>query len=182
MTEDPRNMTGKARLLKEYDKLTNDPDINNCFGIDYWDPDAEDPDVFHWQITLIPPIGTDYEGGFYKIEALFPSNYPSSAPKMKFVTKIYHCNVGLSNGEICLNTIKANWKSTTLMEEVLNHIMILLYKQNPDSPMNGDAASLIKKSDKKEFLEEVNKYKKEYANINDYENLNKQGITPFRNN
>ena len=60
--------------------------------------------------------------------------------------------------------------------------MILLYKQNPDSPMNGDAASLIKKSDKKEFLEEVNKYKKEYANINDYENLNKQGITPFRNN
>ena len=62
---DPRNMSGKERLLKEYDKLTNDPDINNCFGIDYWDPDAKEPDPFHWQITLIPPIGTDYEGGFF---------------------------------------------------------------------------------------------------------------------
>ena len=177
---DIRTMTGEARLIKEYDKLTNDPDINNCFGVDYWDPDAPNPDVFHWQITLIPPIGTDYEGGFYKIEALFPSNYPSSPPQMRFITKIFHCNVGLDSGDICLNTIKSNWKSTFTMEEVLNHIMILLYKQNPGSPMNGDAAKLIEKEDKKEFLETVNYYKKTFANINDYENLSKQGIRPLK--
>ena len=37
---DIKKLKGKDRLLKEYDELTNDPDINNCFGIDYWDPDA----------------------------------------------------------------------------------------------------------------------------------------------
>ena len=84
---------GRDRLVEELDKLMNDPDINNCFGVDYWDPDAPNPDVFHWQITLIPPKGTDYEGGFYKIEAKFTEDYPLVAPKMKFLTKIYHCNI-----------------------------------------------------------------------------------------
>ena len=58
-----RNKKGRDRLHYELNKLMNDPDINNCFGVDYWDPD-NNPDVFHWQITLIPPQGTDYEGGF----------------------------------------------------------------------------------------------------------------------
>ena len=52
---DIKNKKGKERLQYELDKLMNDPDINNCFGVDYWDPDADNPDVFHWQITLIPP-------------------------------------------------------------------------------------------------------------------------------
>ena len=56
--------TGKVRLQYELDKLMNDPDINNCFGVDYFEPDVDNPDVFHWQITLIPPVGSNYEGGF----------------------------------------------------------------------------------------------------------------------
>ena len=78
---DIKKLKGRERLVKEYDQLANDPDINNCFGIDYWDPDAENPDAFHWQITLIPPVEIDYERGFYKIEAKFLEDYPISAPK-----------------------------------------------------------------------------------------------------
>ena len=33
-----------------------------------------------------------------------------------------------------------------------------------------------------EYLDKVNYYKKEFANINDYENLSKQRIIPFRSN
>ena len=178
---DITKLKGKERLIKEYDQLTNDPDINNCFGIDYWDPDAENPDIFHWQITLIPPVGPDYEGGFYKIEVKFFEDYPLSAPLMKFVTKIFHCNIGEKTGHICVNSIKRKWKPTLTMEEVLNHIMILLYKQNPDSPMNGKAAELYKKENKTEFLAKVKEYSKKYANINDYENLKKQNIPLFAN-
>ena len=174
-----QNLKGRERLLKEYDLLTNDPDINNCFGIDYWDPDAPEPDVFHWQITLVPPIGTDYEGGFYKIEARFFEDYPTSAPQLKFVTRIYHCNVAENSGHICVNSIKDSWKPSLTMEDVLNHIMILLYKQNPGSPMNGTAADLYRE-DKKKFLEKVKEYKDKYANINDFENLAIQNISTFK--
>ena len=174
-----QNLKGRERLLKEYDILTNDPDINNCFGIDYWDPDAPEPDVFHWQITLIPPIGTDYEGGFYKIEARFFKDYPISAPQLKFVTRIYHCNVAENSGHICVNSIKDAWKPSLTMEDVLNHIMILLYKQNPGSPMNGRAADLYRE-DKNKFLEKVKEYKDKYANINDFEKLEIQNISTFK--
>ena len=176
---DIKSLKGKERLIKEYDQLTNDPDINNCFGIDYWDPDTDNPDITHWQITLIPPVGTDYEGGFYKIEAKFLEDYPDSAPQLKFVTKIFHCNVDESSGHICVNSIKDDWKPSLTMEDVLNHIMILLYKQNPDSPMNGYAADLYRKKNKTEFLAKVKEYSKKYANINDYEDLKKQNIPLF---
>ena len=175
---DIKKLKGKDRLLKEYDELTNDPDINNCFGIDYWDPDAPNPDIFHWQITLIPPIGTDYEGGFYKIECRFFEDYPESAPQLKFVTRIFHCNVEESSGHICVNTIKGSWKSTYTMEDVLNHVMILLYKQNPNDSFNSNAESLYT-TDKKKFFDKVKEYTKNYANINDFENLNKQNIPLF---
>ena len=168
---------GRDRLVEELDKLINDPDINNCFGVDYWDPDATNPDVFHWQITLIPPKGTDYEGGFYRLEVQFSEEYPLVAPIMKFVTKIYHCNIN-SNGHICLNTINNQWKKSYTMEDVLNHIIILLYKQNPNSPVNNSAAELYKES-KTKFMEKVRQYIKEYANVDDYDNLVKQGIPPL---
>ena len=176
---DIKSLKGKERLLKEYDKLTNDPDINNCFGIDYWDPDADNPDIFHWQITLIPPIGTDYEGGFFKIEAKFRDDYPNSAPQMKFVTRIDHCNVDEKTGHICINSIKSAWNHNLSMEDVLNHIMILLYKQNPSDPFNSSAANLYEKKDKSELKEKVKQSIKDYANINDYEDLRKQGIPLF---
>ena len=172
--------SGKDRLVYELDKLMNDPDINNCFGVDYFDPDVDNPDVTHWQITLIPPIGSNYEGGFFKIEAKFPNDYPNIAPSMKFLTKIYHCNVEYSSGHICLNSIKDKWNKKNSMEDVLNHIIVLLYKQNPDSPLNGTAASNYL-NNKSKFHEEVKKQIKEYANINDYENISKQNIKLLEN-
>ena len=172
--------SGKDRLVYELDKLMNDPDINNCFGVDYFDPDVDNPDVTHWQITLIPPIGSNYEGGFFKIEAKFPNDYPNIAPSMKFLTKIYHCNVEYSSGHICLNSIKDKWNKKNSMEDILNHIIVLLYKQNPDSPLNSDAADLYRENRNK-FQEEVKKNIKEYANINDYENISKQNIKLLEN-
>ena len=166
--------TGKERLQCELNKFINEPDIDECFGVDYFDPDVENPDVFHWKITLIPPKGSYYEDGLFKIEAKFREDYPNTAPIMKFLTRIFHCNVN-EDGHICVNSIKSNWSKNLTMEDVLNHIIVLLYKQNPSNAINRDAASLYSK-DKNKFLEEVKKQIKEYANINDYENLSKQNI------
>ena len=177
---DIKNLKGRERLLKEYDQLKNYPDINDYFRINYWDPDSPNPDIFHWQITFFPPIGTDYEGAFYKIEARFFEDYPKSAPQLKFITRIYHCNIAEDTGHFCLNSIKADWKPSLTMEDIFNHVMILFYKQFPDNAMNGDAAHLYK-TDKNKFLEKVKEYKTKYANIDDYENLDKQNIKTFKN-
>ena len=176
-----RNKKGRDRLLYELDKLKNDPDEDDCFRVDYWDPDNNNPDVFHWQITLIPPQGTDYEGGLFKIEAKFREDYPETAPILKFVTRIFHCNIN-SDGHICLNSINYTWRKSLSMEDVINHIMIFLYKQNPYDPFNCSAAELYRERDKNnKFIERVKKEIKDYANINDYENLQKQNISLIDN-
>ena len=120
--------TGKERLQCELNKFINEPDINECFGVDYFDPDVENPDVFHWKITLIPPKGSYYEDGLFKIEAKFREDYPNTAPIMKFLTRIFHSNVN-RDGHICVNSIKSNWSKKLTMEDVLNYINFLLYKK-----------------------------------------------------
>ena len=73
-----KQMRGKKRIQAEFDKLSNDENINNNFGVDFWDPNSDNPDVTHWQITLIPPKGTGYEEGLSKIEAKFKDSYPDT--------------------------------------------------------------------------------------------------------
>jgi len=126
-------MKGIKRIQAELDNLMNDQNIDNCFGVDYWDPDSDNPDVKHWQITLIPPKGTDYEGGYFKIEVKFDETYPDKPPKMKFVTKIYHCNISEGDGHICLNSLKGSWKPTMTIEDILKHIVILLYNASDNT-------------------------------------------------
>ena len=172
---DFKKMKGRKRIQAELDQLMNDDDPNKCFGVDFWDPDSDNPDPTHWQITLIPPQGTDYEGGYFKIEVKFNDSYPDTPPKMKFLTKIFHCNISEKTGHICLNSLKKAWKPSITMEDILKHIMILLYKQNPDDPLNSDAAKIYLKSEK-EFKEKVTALLNEYATINEYDNLQKQNI------
>ena len=170
------NLRGRERLYREFDELQSKPDINNCYTVDYWDPDNNYPDIFHWQVILIPPKGTDYEGGLFKLEVKFSEDYPTTPPQVIFLTRIYHCNIKEYDGKICLNALHGRyWKPTYTMENILDYIIILLYKQNPDSPVNYEAGQLYKK-DRNKFNENLKKYLKEYANPNDFDNLLKQKI------
>ena len=40
------NLRGRERIYREFDELQNKPDINNCYTVDYWDPDNNYPDIF----------------------------------------------------------------------------------------------------------------------------------------
>jgi len=52
------------------------------------------------------PEGTPYVNRFYQLKLVLPADYPNSPPRGFFLTKIYHPNVDMSTGAICVNTLK----------------------------------------------------------------------------
>ena len=123
-----------GRINKEFEDLTTDPLINVTAG-----PTGED--LFHWSATISGPENTPYHGGLFFLDIQFPVDYPFKPPKVKFVTKIYHCNIN-SNGGICLDILKDQWSPALTLSKVLLSICSLLDEPNPDDPLVPDAADL----------------------------------------
>ena len=53
---------------------------------------ANDNDIYTWEIFIIGPPETLYEGGFFRALLEFPTDYPNKPPKMKFISEIFHPN------------------------------------------------------------------------------------------
>ena len=42
---------------------------------------------------------TDYVDGIFRLELFLPEEYPMAPPKVRFLTKIYHPNIGTETDE-----------------------------------------------------------------------------------
>jgi len=102
-------------------------------------PDGDS--LFSWSGSITGAPGTVYEGLNYKLSIKFPSDYPYSAPTIKFVTDCFHPNVD-THGNICLDILKERWSATYSVATILQSLRSLLSDPNNDSPLNGNAAQL----------------------------------------
>ncbi len=68
------------------------------------------------------------------------------------MTKIYHPNVDMSTGAICVNTLKKDWTAATTFTHVLSVIRCLLIIPFPESSLNDEAGKL--------FMESYDEYSK----------------------
>lgn len=99
-------------------------------------------DLTSVEATISGPEGTPYEAGEFVVRLEMGPDFPAAPPKGYFVTKIFHPNVD-DKGNICVNTLKKDWKPEQGIVHVLTVIKCLLIVPNPESALNEEAGKLL---------------------------------------
>ena len=94
------------------------------------------------QAEIDGPTGTPFEGGKFKLKLVLAGDYPRVPPKGYFITNIFHPNVS-KGGDICVNTLKQDWKPTHGIRHILMVIRCLLIEPFPESALNDEASKLL---------------------------------------
>jgi len=137
---------GALLLKRQLLELNKNP--NNGFSAGLKDEE----NIYEWEIMIMGPPDTYYEGGFFKASLSFPKDYPIRPPKMKFISEIWHPNVE-TDGSVCISILhepgddkygyerpEERWLPIHTVETILLSVISILSDPNPDSPANVDAA------------------------------------------
>ena len=112
-------------------------------------------------MIILGPQQSPYEGGAFKLELFLPQEYPMAAPKVRFLTKIYHPNID-KLGRICLDILKDKWSPALQIRTVLLSIQALMSAPNPDDPLDNNAAEAWK-SDEEAACAQAREWNGRYA-------------------
>uniref|UniRef100_A0A8C9SXB2 Ubiquitin-conjugating enzyme E2 G1 n=1 Tax=Scleropages formosus TaxID=113540 RepID=A0A8C9SXB2_SCLFO len=153
-------MTEQSALLlrKQLAELNKNPVEGFSAGL------IDDDDIYKWEVVIIGPQDTLFEGGFFKAYLTFPFDYPLRPPKMKFITEIWHPNVA-KNGDVCISILhepgedkfgyekpEERWLPIHTVETIMISVISMLADPNSDSPANVDAAVSLSRSLSYSFL------------------------------
>jgi ubiquitin-conjugating enzyme E2 G1 len=113
---------------------------------------VNEDNIFEWNVTIIAPPDTLYDGGYFNAIMSFPSNYPYSPPTVKFTSDIWHPNVYI-DGRVCISILHPpgedpngyegaceRWSPVHTVESILLSIISMLSSPNDESPANVEAA------------------------------------------
>ena len=120
-----------------------------------------------WEAMINGPKGTPYEGGIFFLDIDLPKRYPFEAPKIKFTTPIYHCNVR-SDGRICMGLLGfEEWRPAQSISGVLLGIVSLLNdpetKTTDDDTFSDNARMELILSNRSNFDEMAREWTRKYA-------------------
>lgn len=139
-----------ARVSKEIRNLVKTPPGGISLVVD---PETGMPSSLGEIVAEIEgPQGTPYEKHYFRLKLVLGVEFPASPPRGFFLTKIYHPNVDMTTGAICVNTLKKDWSPETTFSHVLSVIRCLLINPFPESSLNDEAGKL--------FMESYDEYSK----------------------
>jgi len=137
-------MSTSNRLIKEFSDLKKEKDPNFKLF-----PDENN--LHKWKGVLNGPNGTPYQNKNFDIICKIPGSYPISPPEIFFETKIFHPNIHLNTGEICLDILKSHWTPAWSLSLACQALIVLLANPEPSSPLNCDAGNLLRNNDFRGF-------------------------------
>ena len=124
------------RIIKETERLVTDP-VSGIIATPH------EENLRYFDVSLEGPPGTPYEGGVFKLELFLPEDYPMTAPRLRFLTRIYHPNIDRL-GRICLDVLKDHSSPAMQIRTILLSVPALLSSPSPDDPLANDVAAIWK--------------------------------------
>merc|ERR1711879_148362 len=151
-----RTMAGASakRLAKELKEMEKGP-------LPWASAGPVGDNLYKWKAIIEGPEKTPYEKGSFSLELEMPPEYPFKAPKVKFLTKIYHPNVK-SDGQLCNEVLNDGWSPQLKIPEVLMTIRQVLVEPNPDNPLEPEIAQQFKEN-RTAFNKTAKEWTKKYA-------------------
>ncbi|XP_043315964.1 ubiquitin-conjugating enzyme E2 N-like [Cervus elaphus] len=118
-----------CRVIKETQSLLAEP----VPGIK---AELDESNAHYFHVLVAGPQDSAFERGTFELELFLPEEYPMVAPKVRFMTKIYHPNVD-KLGRVSLDILK-KWSLVLKIRTVLPSIRALLNAPNPDDSLAND--------------------------------------------
>mmetsp|Transcript_23950 Transcript_23950/g.56575 ORF Transcript_23950/g.56575 Transcript_23950/m.56575 type:complete len:233 (+) Transcript_23950:12-710(+) len=152
---------GTELLRRQLNDLSKNPIDLVSVGL------VDDSNLYEWEILIMGPDGTIFEGGFFKARLVFPADFPNMPPTMTFVSDMWHPNV-YKDGKVCISILHPpgedalnsqelaieRWRPILGVEQILISVISMLSDPNDESPANLDAA-VQWRNDKKAFKKKV---------------------------
>ncbi|VVC31764.1 Ubiquitin-conjugating enzyme E2,Ubiquitin-conjugating enzyme/RWD-like,Ubiquitin-conjugating enzyme [Cinara cedri] len=153
-------MFNKPRLKKELSELIVDPPIGIKVNI-------KENSLNILEAEINGPKDSPYEDGVFKLIIEVLKDYPFEAPRINFITPIYHPNINRI-GRICLHMLNKStefsWKPMYTIKHALVAIRNLMDCPNPDDPMLSAVAKEYT-TNKDVFEYKAKKFTKMYATM-----------------
>jgi len=152
MSHEQQSPSNTLLLRRQLAELTKHPVEGFSAGL------VDESNLYEWEIMIIGPADTFYEGGFFKARLTFPTEFPLLPPKMRFITPMWHPNI-YPDGLVCISILHApgddqygyedageRWMPVHSVESILLSVISLLSSEKPnlDSPANVDAAKEVR--------------------------------------
>ena len=147
------------RIEKEYQDIQKYISTNDDLHISI---SKNELNEFEWNVFILGPINSPYEGGLFEFHVTFPKDYPFKRFTVLLKTKIYHPNFS-TKGDLCcaLGFCGDNWSPACTFLKSAELIYSLLkdphfYDECIDMEFKG-----LKFDD--EFIKKAKEYTTKYA-------------------
>jgi ubiquitin-protein ligase len=124
---DAGNHLRDSRLLTEIQQVIAHPHSA-------YDVYVSEQDISFFKVVMQGPVDSPYEQGTFLLYLDLVKEWPTFAPKARFVTPVHHPNVN-ANGRICHSMFDRNWTSDTSCVNILNTVYGLLLSPDYSDPV-----------------------------------------------